>query len=160
MSALSKRLDRLEDLLAVKLQGPTVIIWIPEGKTVDEVLAEGIADGSIPPNARPQGLQGWRERRGEARPPPIKVVRWLNEEEARLLPDWEEPTPQPTKEPLALPAPLKRLAFEQGSDQKLETQAIPPSDDDCPYRRRRAVVLPKSRDKFNGRIPYPKTGNI
>ena len=133
-SALHKRLQRLEELLAARAAPP---IWRWSfGDTAEHVVAD------VPERDRHR----------------VQIWRWLTQEEARargmeLPPD--PPAPQPYVPP-QLPAPPERKL--------LSAPPAPPKADepDDPYTRVRAVPPQprKPEDKFHWPIIYPKRTGI
>jgi hypothetical protein len=128
-SAIGKRLDRLEALLAGRLN-PTVAIWLSDGEDEATRVAAMRESGELGPRDKP------------------RIVRWMTLDEARMSPDWVEP---PAQQPLAIAAPLKRLA----PPLKRLTFRAPPQQEPPPPE-------PPKREEptaaFHRRIVYPRSG--
>jgi len=62
-SALHKRLERLEALVAARTSGPLRFVELWYGETLEETVAKKVAAGELPQNCRIQGVETWRSRR-------------------------------------------------------------------------------------------------
>src|SRR6476620_411792 len=94
-SALSKRLERLEALMAARSSGPLRFVELWYGETLEETVAKKVAAGELPENCRVQGVETWRSRR---------------KDHGHLPPTPRVPAPPAPPEPKLLPAPVKTEA--------------------------------------------------
>ena len=136
-SALHKRLERLEALVAARTSGPLRFVELWYGETLEETVAKKVAAGELPQNCRIQGVETWRSRRKDHGhlPPP-------------------KPKPQPQ-----LPAPpeLKLLP----APVQVPTKPEPPPDKGKrPWTADQLRVALQGEDpvraKFSKPIPYPR----
>jgi hypothetical protein len=141
-SALHKRLQRLEELLAARVN-PPIWGWAGSGDAEAE-LKRLVADGEI-------------AERDLSR---VTLWRWLTQEEAIArgmeMPP-EPPAPQPYVPP-QLPAPPERKLLAPPA----EPSAPKDGSEDDPYERR-PVVLAQPRDpaeRFHWPVDYPKRAGI
>ena len=94
-SALSKRLERLEALMAARSSGPLRFVELWYGETLEETVAKKVAAGELPENCRVQGVETWRSRR---------------KDHGHLPPTPRLPAPPAPPELKLLPAPIKTEA--------------------------------------------------
>ena len=104
-SALHKRLERLEALLAARTSGPLRFVELRFSEALEETAARMAAAGELPQNCRIQGVETWRSRR---------------KDHGHLPPTPRLPTPPELK---LLPAPVQVPGSET---RQLATKPEPP----------------------------------
>jgi hypothetical protein len=138
-SALHKRLERLEALVAARTSGPLRFVELWYGETLEETVAKKVAAGELPQNCRVQGVETWRSRRKDhghlpptpqlPGPPKLKLLPAPSAKAPHDRPQPTKPNPPPDKGKRPWTADQLRLAL-QGED--------------------------PVRAKFSKPIPYPK----
>ena len=139
-SALHKRLERLEALLAARTSGPLRFVELRFSEALEETAARMAAAGELPQNCRIQGVETWRSRR---------------KDHGHLPPTPRLPAPPELK---LLPAPVQVPGSET---RQLATKPEPPPDKGKrPWTADELRLALQGEDlvraKFSKPIPYPR----